>query len=38
MNKGLIVALVGILVMTNFAFAETDVKVVVDGNKIVFKD
>ena len=38
MNKRLVVALAGITLMTNFAFAETEVKVVVDGNPVVFED
>ena len=38
MNKRLVVALVGLTLMTNFAFAESEVKVIVDGNQVVFED
>ena len=38
MNKRLVIALTGLILMTNFAFAETEVKVVVDGNPVVYKD
>jgi len=38
MKKRLVVALAGIILMTNFAFAESEVKVVVDGNPVVFED
>jgi len=38
MNKRLVVALAGLTLMTNFVFAETEVKVVVDGTPVVFED
>lgn len=38
MNKRLVVALAGLSLMSNFAFAESEVKVVVDGNPVVFED
>lgn len=38
MNKRLIVALAGLTLMSSCAFAESEVKVVVDGNPVVFED
>lgn len=38
MNKRLVVALAGLTLMSNLAFAESEVKVVVDGNTVVFED